>query len=64
MKDKKNPPDAPINLIDLAQRVAALEANQNWICNKLNSMDKKLWALIVIYLSSIIPLILKLLMGG
>jgi len=64
MKDKKNSPDAPINLVDLAQRVSALEANQEWIRDKLDSMDKKLWALIVIYLGSIIPLILKLLVGG
>ncbi|MCD6593271.1 hypothetical protein J7L00_04220 [Candidatus Bathyarchaeota archaeon] len=64
MKDKKNSPDTPISLIGLAQRVAALEANQKWIRDKLDSMDKKLWALIVIYLGSIIPLIIKLLLMG
>ena len=65
MTGKKDSPDAQISLMDLAQRVAALETNQKWIRDKLDSMDKKLWALIVIYLTSIVPLILKLLaMGG
>ena len=64
MESKKNSPNTQISLMDLAQRVAALETNQKWIRDKLDSMDKKLWALIIIYLSSIIPLIIKLLLIG
>ena len=64
MTDKKNSPNTQISLMDLAQRVAALETNQKWIRDKLDSMDKKLWALIIIYLSSIIPLLIKLLLMG
>jgi len=64
MESKKNSPNTQISLMDLAQSVAALETNQKWIRDKLDSMDKKLWALIIIYLSSIIPLIIKLLLIG